>query len=531
MSNSSVSKGLQPKFVPKLIQSSQHTQSSQSEPKVQKDYKFEYKKMKAKLALLEATPSTSQASKTFQSKNKGVQVLMALADDGLFVGKNHVRNGEWININIKKINILLSMDEDSDWQNYLKYINIDLKYVEEQRLNLLSKYNKIVFELNKCRDDLLALKQSKFDAVTFQIQNTKLTKLNHALQDQLKEEKKVNEKWLNSSKKTHADTESSKDSGSEPQTPLPPLNILQGGSPSSEVMTLTYQDHSPREKPGLGKRNHTNPETKESLNKIVLGPVIDQDTKPDTPSILTEVIKNDQESKINELTKLVQMLMNEKINSTQMTEEFQPMNQKPESSKLVNSSKQSSKPNVKNTDSSKPDPLQHEMQEREDHMTLDHDMSIASLKSSRKYKVQPYQYASPAKQILKSKPKPFPPCTHCGFNDHHPDDYRNYSEFRGGILAESSQSSRSSTGRHIKEPIWYLDSRCSRSMTGVKNYLHKYIEQPGPKKKSQTAEMIMSFIRMVENQNDVKVKQIITDNETEFRNSDLESFCDEKVIS
>nr|GEW46097.1 retrovirus-related Pol polyprotein from transposon TNT 1-94 [Tanacetum cinerariifolium] len=41
----------------------------------------------------------------------------------------------------------------------------------------------------------------------------------------------------------------------------------------------------------------------------------------------------------------------------------------------------------------------------------------------------------------------------------------------------------------------------------------------------------MSFIRMVENQNDVKVKQIRTDNETEFRNHELESFCDEKGIS
>ncbi|GKA41285.1 retrovirus-related pol polyprotein from transposon TNT 1-94 [Tanacetum coccineum] len=39
----------------------------------------------------------------------------------------------------------------------------------------------------------------------------------------------------------------------------------------------------------------------------------------------------------------------------------------------------------------------------------------------------------------------------------------------------------SASKRHIREPIWYLDSRCSRSMTGVKSYLHKYVEQPGPK--------------------------------------------------
>ncbi|GJQ90523.1 retrovirus-related pol polyprotein from transposon TNT 1-94 [Tanacetum coccineum] len=51
------------------------------------------------------------------------------------------------------------------------------------------------------------------------------------------------------------------------------------------------------------------------------------------------------------------------------------------------------------------------------------------------------------------------------------------------------------------------------------------------RKKSQAPEMIMSFISMAENQNDVKVKQIRTDNATEFRNYELESFCDEKGIS
>ncbi|GJT49017.1 retrovirus-related pol polyprotein from transposon TNT 1-94 [Tanacetum coccineum] len=223
----------------------------------------------------------------------------------------------------------------------------------------------------------------------------------------------------------------------------------------------------------------------------------------------------------------------------------------------------------------------------------------------------------------------------------------------------------------IKKPIWYLDSECSRHMTGVKSYLHKYVEQSGPKvvfgddststtegygsikcngikftkvafvnglkynpfsisqlcdakyiiqfdekrgtifnsnkevvmiaprvrdvyvldmtssaqescffakayenlnwlyhkrlthlnfkiinklakqnlvigllslysrynwvyflkKKSQAPESIMSFIKRVENQNDIKVKQLKTDNGTEFRNNILLNFCDEKEIS
>ncbi|GKA28283.1 hypothetical protein Tco_0714451, partial [Tanacetum coccineum] len=57
--------------------------------------------------------------------------------------------------------------------------------------------------------------------------------------------------------KVSSDPESSKESASKPQTPLPPLKIIQGASPSSEVMSLTYSEHSPRERPGLGTVKHT----------------------------------------------------------------------------------------------------------------------------------------------------------------------------------------------------------------------------------------------------------------------------------
>nr|GEW30226.1 putative reverse transcriptase domain-containing protein [Tanacetum cinerariifolium] len=83
-----------------------------------------------------------------------VKVLMALGDDELTIGKSHAQNGEWVDITIRK-----------------------------------------------CRDELLSLKQDKLDAVTFQIQNIKLTKLYHDLQEHLNEEKRINEKWLTSSKK------------------------------------------------------------------------------------------------------------------------------------------------------------------------------------------------------------------------------------------------------------------------------------------------------------------------------------------
>ncbi|GJX70458.1 retrovirus-related pol polyprotein from transposon TNT 1-94 [Tanacetum coccineum] len=275
-----------------------------------------------------------------------------------------------------------------------------------------------------CRDELLILKQAKLDAVTFQIQNTKLIKLNHALQEQLKKEKKINEKWLTSSKKvsqcineqiphqkkkvlggelltdssskknenenlfilafmgydqemvpktkewvkrlnpnrkltnfntgrilvpksqavneslkTSNTPESSKNPEAEFLTLLPPLKILQGASPSSK------------------------PETHDSSNESVLGTVTVSESKQTTPSVPTEVKDTKQESKLNELTKLVQMLIDEKVNSDQKTQESNSKIQKAESSKSVDSSKisQDSKPKVQSTSSSKslrPKPIQ-----------------------------------------------------------------------------------------------------------------------------------------------------------------------------
>ncbi|GKC20075.1 retrovirus-related pol polyprotein from transposon TNT 1-94 [Tanacetum coccineum] len=51
------------------------------------------------------------------------------------------------------------------------------------------------------------------------------------------------------------------------------------------------------------------------------------------------------------------------------------------------------------------------------------------------------------------------------------------------------------------------------------------------KKESQAPETIMSFIKRVENQNDIKVKQLRTDNGIEFKNNTLVNLCDEKGIS
>nr|GEU98993.1 retrovirus-related Pol polyprotein from transposon TNT 1-94 [Tanacetum cinerariifolium] len=105
---------------------------------------------------------------------------------------------------------------------------------------------------------------------------------------------------------------------------------------------------------------------------------------------------------------------------------------------------------------------------------------------------------------------------------------------RGGVLAESSQSNDSSIGISCTTCGSNVHSTTDHNdfehfKRGEKIQATK-AREPTNRKKSQTAEMIMSFIKMVENQNDVKVKQIRIDNRPEFRNFKLESFCDEKGI-
>nr|GEU39508.1 hypothetical protein [Tanacetum cinerariifolium] len=211
-------------------------------PKVQKDYKAEYKKIKAKLALLEANPSTSQTPKTLQPKNK------ALADDELTVRKNHACNGEWIYITMRKV----------------ERLNPDIKLPNFNIGRVLVPKSHVVNE---------SLKPT----------NTSIT------------------------------PESSKDYDAKSLIPLPPMKNLQGASLSSEVMPLTLQPHTPKKRPGLGIMKHTKPETQDSLNKSVSGTVIVDETEPTTPSVPTEVKDTEQESNINELTKLVRMLIDGKV--------------------------------------------------------------------------------------------------------------------------------------------------------------------------------------------------------------------------
>ncbi|GKD50690.1 retrovirus-related pol polyprotein from transposon TNT 1-94 [Tanacetum coccineum] len=68
----------------------------------------------------------------------------------------------------------------------------------------------------------------------------------------------------------------------------------------------------------------------------------------------------------------------------------------------------------------------------------------------------------------------FKKCEACGSLNHSTTNHYDIEWFKRGEALQAKKCD-------IKKPVWYLDNGCLRHMAGVKSYLHKYVEQPGPK--------------------------------------------------
>ncbi|GJZ14696.1 retrovirus-related pol polyprotein from transposon TNT 1-94 [Tanacetum coccineum] len=131
-----------------------------------------------------------------------------------------------------------------------------------------------------------------------------------------------------------------------------------------------------------------------------------------------------------------------------------------------------------------------------DHLTKEQLEHTTVKKTLSKLKAQSSLKPPPKKAPMITKP--FIECKYYRFNDHHSDHCEFYP------MCED----------YLKRSVWYLDSGCSRHMTGIKQYLHRYSKKSGPKVKDE-----------------VRIKEPRGDNRTEFRNHKLEEFYNEKGIS
>ncbi|GJS15109.1 hypothetical protein Tco_0409581 [Tanacetum coccineum] len=80
-----------------------------------------------------------------------VKVLMALADDeNVAIGKESARNGEWVKISMRKVHILLDMEDSDKRKSFLEYLCIDLNYVEDEQI---TNQKKRILGLNQLTED------------------------------------------------------------------------------------------------------------------------------------------------------------------------------------------------------------------------------------------------------------------------------------------------------------------------------------------------------------------------------------------
>ncbi|GJR58791.1 retrovirus-related pol polyprotein from transposon TNT 1-94 [Tanacetum coccineum] len=482
-------------FQPKPLSSSQH----KPELRPTKEFEAKYNKVKAKLALLSSSALASIAATV---TNKGliakacewdeeevssddneiveVKVLMELAEENDVVSKEGARNGEWVKISMRKVHTLLEMEDNDDIKTYLDYLCIDLNYVEEQRNNLLSKHIDLVHELNACKEQLLVLKQEKLDFLTMHHVNTEILKDNKNLRTELKELTAITKTWLNSSNKL--------------MIQKCPYLVL------SEAEGFILPNHNTgRILPTESQRNTTGPLVAVTDSSAIEYDSTDESSVCSTP--LPPLKKLDGAEPISGPKTIKSILRSKytfKAETLKCVTINEPSSAPAKGNKISSASKVNSAPTSKLMSVKIEDdpPLAIVMKElnnlklqirknqssysrnnqqckRTDHRTCDHAeyISIMNMIISLEREINP-----------RNPQHAFKRCEACGSSTHTTTNQYDIELVRRGeeLQAKKAEALKSSMC-DIRKSIWYLDSGCSRHMTGVKSYMHKYVEQSGPK--------------------------------------------------
>ncbi|GJS95755.1 hypothetical protein Tco_0802723 [Tanacetum coccineum] len=120
---------------------------------------------------------------------------MEIAEDEPSVGKADARSGQWVDITMKKVHRLLSITDSDDRKHVLDYTHVDLIYVEDQRKNMVNKYNLLKQELSLHKSELSNLKNTVSINSSIQNEVIRVNLENEYLKDEISELKKVIEKW------------------------------------------------------------------------------------------------------------------------------------------------------------------------------------------------------------------------------------------------------------------------------------------------------------------------------------------------
>ncbi|GJT09918.1 retrovirus-related pol polyprotein from transposon TNT 1-94 [Tanacetum coccineum] len=435
-------------FQSKPLSSSQH----KPELRPTKDFEAKYNKVKAKLALLSSSSSASMV------KNKGL-IAEAYEWDEEEVSSD---DNEMV-----EVHTLLEMEDNDDRKVCLDYLCIDLNYVEEQRSNLLSKHRNLHV-------------------------NTEILKENKNLRTELKELKAITETWLNSSNKVNQYI--SEQIPSQKQRILGIDQLIKDSSSSGlKDLVLIL--------PSKSQRNTTDHSVAVTDSSATDYDSSDESSFYSTP--LPPLKKLDGAEPISG-PKTIKLILRSK--STFKAEALKSVIINEPSLAPAKGNKSSSASKVHSAPAGKLKSVKIEddhplaICERTDHRTCDHAEYISTMNMSQHLKSLGIMFSRP--NIPRPSKRFFPPCIHygginhlsneclyypisCGSPNHTTTDHYDIEWFKRGealqdkkVEALKSTRAESSNANRSKTPT---KSGCSRHMTGVKSYLHKYVEQPGPK--------------------------------------------------
>ncbi|GJV43861.1 retrovirus-related pol polyprotein from transposon TNT 1-94 [Tanacetum coccineum] len=412
-----------------------------------------------------------------------VKVLMELAEDNDAVSKEWARNGEWVKISMIKVHTLLEMEGNDDRKTYLDYLCIDLNYVEERRNNLFEQISSQKKRI--LRDDQLTkdpsnsgLKDLVF--VKSSVDDTKVSILG------------VERPWLSEAEGfilPNHDTSEILPAESQRNTTDPPVAVTDflATDYDSADESLVCSTPLPLQKKLDGAELVSGPKTIKSILSVTSG-------SPSGPKV---VFGDDSTCTTEGFSSI-------KFNGIVFTKVEFVNGLKDVYVLDMTSSAQESCFFAKASDN-----LNWLWHKRLAHLNF---------KTINKLVKQNLVIGLPS--LVYSKDKL---CSSCEKGKHHRASFKTkqtssikkylhllHMDLFGLVIPSSIN--------HEKYTIGIVDE-----------YL-RYTWVYFLKKKSQAPETIMSFIKRVENQNDIKVKQLRTDNGTEFKNSILVNFCDEKAI-
>ncbi|GJV09194.1 hypothetical protein Tco_1346850 [Tanacetum coccineum] len=461
-----------------------------------------------------------------------IRAFMEIAEDGPSVGKADARSGQWVNITMKKVHRLLSMTNGDERKHVLDYTHVDLHYVVDQKKNLVNKFNLLKQELSLHKSELCNLKNILSINCSLQNEVIRVNLENESLKDEISDLKKAlggrgKRKEKISSKEvifTKADESSSlsipeitSDSESECET-QEPLPKLKGVAPAGTSDSLISLSDLTLNMADLTLDTSVPKKTRPTSVKVSPAYVIKRKTENKLPA----VPKSCSNKKADSFTKQLLLTLMEQCSTCGST----------------------------------------------DHLTKEHLEHAAVKKNLIKLKAQSPLNPTPKKAPM--IPKPFKDCKYYGFNDHHSNNCEYYPGCKvcGSVAHEPTDCHKkhpNSKRPRIanKQSTKPTENGCSRNMTVIKQYLHRYLKESAPKvvfgddssrdtkgyglvncngitftrlkepfstkmmKLSSLLQEEEMSIRM-ENLNEVRVKELRSDNGTKFKNHKLEDFCDKK---